>query len=168
MFPENQTDVSRPTVSRLARRFHAAVPDEECDNLDEEVLDYSLVSPESLPKFHKEIGKPTKVEELCEYWQKIGEMKTANGELRFPNLTNLFKCLLSLPHSNADTERVFSIVRKILTEQRSQLEQSTLCALIGCKLNSSHSCYQLETQDDLIKSAKHATMEYNRAHTSCN
>ena len=54
--------------------------------------------------------------------------------------------------------------RKILTEQRSQLEQSTLCALIGCKLNSSHSCYQLETTDDLIKSAKHATMEYNRAH----
>ena len=143
LFPENKTEVSRSTVSRLGRRFNAAVSDEQCDSLDEEVLDYLLLSPELLPKCHKEAGKPTNVEKLCEYWQKIGEMKTASGELRFPNLTKLFKCLLSLPHSNADTERVFSIVRKILTEQRSQLDQSTLCALIGCKLNNSHPCYQL-------------------------
>ena len=37
-----------------------------------------------------------------------------------------------------------------LTEERSQLEQSTLCALIGCKLNSLHSCFQLETPDNLL------------------
>ena len=40
--------------------------------LDEEVSDYSLLSPESLPncKFHKEFEKPTKMEEVCEYWKK--------------------------------------------------------------------------------------------------
>jgi hypothetical protein len=83
------------TVSRLARRFHAAVPDEEYDHLDEEVLDYSLLSPDVLPAINKEPGKPTKVEELCEYWQKIGEMKTPDGNIRFPNLTSLFKCITS-------------------------------------------------------------------------
>ena len=44
---------------------------------------------------YKEPGNSTKVEELLEYWQNIGEMKTASGALRFPNLTNLFKCLLA-------------------------------------------------------------------------
>ena len=98
---------------------------------------------------YKEPGNTDyKVKELRKYWQ-TWEMKTASGTLRFPNLTNLFK-MLTLPHSNADTERVFSIVRRILTEQRSQLEQSTLCALIGCKLNSLHSCFQLETPDNLL------------------
>ena len=170
LFPENQTNISVSAVSRLARRFHAAVPDEEYDHSDEEVLDYSLLSPDVLPAINnnKEPGKPTKVEELCEYWQKIGEMKTPDGNIRFPNLTSLFKCLLALTHSNADTECLFSIVRKILTDHRSEMEQSTLCALVCCKLNNSCCCYQLETPADLLKSAKQATSEYNRAHSSSN
>ena len=38
-------------------------------------------------------------------------MKNINGTTRFPLLTRLVKCLLSLPHSNADTERAFRLVR---------------------------------------------------------
>ena len=74
--------------------FHAAVPDKEYDNLDKEVLDYSMLSPDVLPAINKEPGKPAKVDELCEYWQIIGEMKTPDGISDF--LTSpTFTCITS-------------------------------------------------------------------------
>ena len=44
---------------------------------------------------------------------------------RFGTLAQLAKILLVLPHSNADPERLFSMVRKIETEQRKHLDPST-------------------------------------------
>ena len=70
-------------------------------------------------------------------------MKNLNGTTRFPLLTRLAKFLLSLPHSNADTERVSSIVRKIITDYHTEMEPSTLCALVACKLNNDSTCFEL-------------------------
>ena len=92
-------------------------------------------------------------------------MKTLAGSARFPNFTRLAKCVLALPVSNADTE---SIVRKIVTEYRTEMEQSTLCALLSCKLNSSCNCFDLETPKELLEKAKGATMDYNTAHSARN
>ena len=114
----------------------------------------------------KEEGKPTSGAELCKYWQAVGMMNCLDGTARFKYLSKLAKCLLDLPHSNADTERVFSIVRKIVTDFRTEMEQSTLCPLLSCKLNSDTDCYRLEAPKELLTKAKHATMKYNRAHTS--
>ena len=75
-------------------------------------------------------------------------------------------CLLSLPHSNADTERIFSIVRKIITDYRTEMEQNTLCALLECKVNNDNCCYDTDVPKELVKIAKQATMNYNRAHSS--
>ena len=44
------------------------------------------------------------------------------------------------PNSNAAPERTFSMVKKIFTEQRSQLGKSTLSALLKCKLNEDTIC----------------------------
>ena len=63
-------------------------------------------------------------------------MTTTDGSARFPNLSQLAKCILALPVSNAEAERVFSVIRIIVTDYRIQMDQSTLCALISCKLNS--------------------------------
>ena len=122
-------------VVRLAARFPAAVPQETHDALEEEALDYILLPSSALPSVAREEDKPIKNEEVCAYWEQIGRMTTPNGSIRFPNLSRLVKCILALPVSNAETERVFSMVRKIVTDYRSQLEQDTLCALVSCKLN---------------------------------
>jgi hypothetical protein len=104
-------------VAQLAQRFLPAVPQESLDALEEEVLDYKLTPSSSLP-----ISKPKNGEifvvgaEFCSYWQEIGRMMTLDGKPRLTYLTHLAKCALSLPVSNADTERVFSNVRKIVTE----------------------------------------------------
>ena len=63
-------------------------------------------------------------------------MFVLDGTLCFPHLANLAKYVLALPVSNADTERVLSIVKKIVTSYQTDLEQTTLCALVPCKLKS--------------------------------
>lgn len=166
ILPENQSKVTGPTVLRLARRFPAAVSEDEFDALEEEALDYALAPHATMPSVHRENGKPTMSADLCAYWHEVGKLKTLDGKDRFPTLTQLAKCLLSLPVSNADTERVFSIVRKIITDYRTEMEQSTLCALLACKLNCDSHCYELNTPKDLLQVAKTATKEYNKAHSS--
>lgn len=63
------------------------------------------------------------------FWGLVGK------DLRFSELTRLMKALLCIPHSNASAEKVFSMVRKIVTENRMALENSSICALLLCKIN---------------------------------
>ena len=71
-----------------------------------------------------------------------------------------------LPNSNADSERVFSMVKKIDTDSRFDLGQDTLCALLSCKINIEDNCYQFQPPAELLKSAKSATWDYVKAHPS--
>ena len=136
------------------------MPKESIDALNEEMLSTNwlqhhvyLYSSELNGEASSSVGV-----ELCSNWEEIGRMKTLDGRPRFPHLTSLAKCVLSLPVSNADTERVFSNVIKIVTDYRTEMEPSTLCALLSCKLNSNVDCFELETPLDLLRNAKRATM----------
>ena len=62
-------------------------------------------------------------------WEKIA------GEQIFSNPAAFMKSLLCIPHPNASTERTFSMVLKIITENRTSLHNDSVCALINCKLN---------------------------------
>ena len=112
------------------------------------IVYYTLTQSDLLPSVPREEGKPTNSKDLCSYWHKIGQMKTLEGKSRFGNIANLAKCLLSLPHFNADTERIFSI------------------ALLACKVNNDNCYYDTDVPKELVKIAKQATMNYNRAHSS--
>ena len=166
LLPENQDKVTTTLILRLAGRFTAATR-RDCLDALEETLDYILLPSSSLPSVRCENDEEqSKNDELCAYWTQFGKMSTLMGTARFPNLSRLAKCILALPVSNAETERVFSIVRKIVTDYRTQIDQRTLCALLACKMNNDCKCYELATPDDLLRKAKSATMEYNRAHSS--
>ena len=166
LLPENRSDVSSAAVIRLAKRFSAAAPPDIYDALEEEVLDYKLSAQSEFPELDREGKECIENHQICSYWQCVGELKTLCGAARFPHLSRLSKCLLALPVSNAETERIFSIVRKIVTDYRSQMDQSTLCALISCKVNNDTVCFQLDTPTSLLKEAKSATVKYNLAHSS--
>ena len=97
---------------------------------------YTLTQSDLLPSVPREEGKPTNSKDLCSYWHKIGQMKTLEGTSRFDNIANLAKCLLSLPHSNADTKRISSI------------------ALLACKVNNDNCCYDTDIPKELVKIAK--------------
>ncbi len=65
--------------------------------------------------------------------------------------------LLAIPSSNADSERVFSILRKIHTDQRSNLDQSTVVALMSLKFNCDDCCHEVKFEPELLKTCKKAT-----------
>ena len=51
------------------------------------------------------------------FFSKVGEMKKFDGEPRFGLLFKLMSGLLSIPCSNADSKRGFSMLRKILISE---------------------------------------------------
>ena len=65
--------------------------------------------------------------------------------------------------SNADSERVFSLVRRIKTDFRASLSTSSLLSLIGCHFNKTTSCCEFTKFPDSLQKAKTCTMERNRA-----
>ena len=62
-------------------------------------------------------------------------MTIFDGKKRFGLLSKLMSGLLSFPCSNADSERGFSMLRKIHTDQRACLEQTTMVSLMSLKFN---------------------------------
>ena len=75
------------------------------------------------------------------FWYEVGQMKLFDGEPRFPMLVRLMSGLMSIPASNADSERVLSMLRKVHTDQRPTLQQSTIVSLMAIKFNSEECCH---------------------------
>ena len=92
------------------------------------------------------------------FWWEIGKMRTFDGQPRFKTLYKLMAGLLSIPCSNADTERGFSILRKIHTDQRSNFDQSTIIALMSMKFNCDDCCHDVTLHKELLSKCKKATV----------
>ena len=70
-------------------------------------------------------------------WSNIGNMKDLDGSFKFKELSLFMLGILTIPHSSAHCERIFSCVRKNRTEQRSCLGDDTLEALLVIKSTES-------------------------------
>ena len=151
--PERRHDVSPEAVVRLSQAFPQL--DLDTDVLSDEFLEYQLQDDEDLPK-DKTIDK---------FWGCMGKKKSA-GQFIFSNISKLMKSLLCIPHSNASSERTFSMVRKIVTENQTDLANDTVCALLSCKLNSDCRASDFKPTKDELQYAKSATYLYNQAHRS--
>ena len=112
--PEKTTaSYSVDTVLGLAKRFpqHGLADPESLDQLREEFTDFKL-SPEDLPptSLYKAADLTMKPR-VGRFWSEVSNIKTLDGRNRFSMLCHFG--LLSIPCSNADSERGFSILRKI-------------------------------------------------------
>lgn len=64
---------------------------------------------------------------IPEMWQEIGTAKDyISDSLKFHNISTLAKLILSLPHSNASAERIFSVVNDVKTKKRNRIGDNTL------------------------------------------
>ena len=88
------------------------------------------------------------------YWWNVGKIVTLEGQ---PGFHNLMMGLMFIPAFNADAEHDFSIFRKIHTDQRSNLSQSTFISLMSIKFNYEDCCTDTELSEDLLKDCKKAT-----------
>ena len=110
---------------------------------------------------------PIEGENAVDYWYRILYFQSPTGEQRYKNLATLALQLLSIPASNAGSERVFSVVRRIKTEFRSSLQTETVSALIGCHFNKkSQCCEQSSFEQSLLENAKSCTNERNITYKS--
>ena len=86
-----------------------------------------------------------------QFWGEMGNLDDIfSGTKRFDVLSKLAKTLLVLQNSNADSERGFSIIKKIHTEFRSDLNNDTICGLLSCKFNQNQCCYEYQPSHDLL------------------
>jgi hypothetical protein len=53
------------------------------------------------PTFSEEV-------EIDQYWHEVGLLKDISGDIQYPLLSKLAKAVLTIPHGNADIERMFS------------------------------------------------------------
>ena len=100
-------------------------------------------------------------------WAYLKALKTPDGAFSFARLASVALLILTLPYSNAEEERVFSMATKNKTKFRLSLKlDGTLLSILTIKLAKSEPCHKYSPSAEVLKSAKKATMEYNRAHSS--
>lgn len=91
---------------------------------------------------------------ILEFWRKIEEFENFNAEFQFQNIGKLARICLSLPHSNASVERIFSMVSDIKTKKRNKLSASTVSALVRVKLdmqNMKKACYEYPVTEKMLE-----------------
>ena len=147
-------------VINLSERF-SIIPQDQHAAREEEFVDYQLCEDSELPKY--DIKDP-QFNSVDQFWGAMSALKTATGAIRFPLLSTVMTTLSALAHSNADSERVFSMCRKIHTEQRSELGNDTMKGLLSSKINTDNPCYKFKPTASLLKSAKSVTWDYVREH----
>ena len=80
-----------------------------------------------------------------EYWMAVRNAKVSSGEPKYPNLSKFVEVVASFPFSNAAVERVFSLLKRIKTDDRTRLKSSSLVSLLQCKLAMKNGKYNAAT-----------------------
>lgn len=85
------------------------------------------------------------------FWNKVISMKNSHSEQMFPNLSKVIKAIMSLPHSSACAERIFSQLALLKTKIRNRLLTDTCEAILLCKgMMGASPCYSWEPSQHLI------------------
>ena len=89
---------------------------------------------------------------------------------KLPNLSKVALAVLTIPHSNAGEERVFSMIKKNKTDFRSNLDlPRSLSSIMTIKMNKPANllpCHTFKPSNSLLTKCKAACREYNRAHAT--
>ena len=86
---------------------------------------------------HKDINMPQEIlaeTRVDKQWHMISKLTNADGQLMYQHLSTVMKGICTMPHSNADSERIFSLVRKNNTVFSPTLSTETLSALVVQKV----------------------------------
>ena len=162
--PDQTCTYDFSVVEGLAKRFpQLGVADSESiDAMRDEFMDFKL-SPAEHPQVsrYKSSTNDDKPQAGL-FWNEVSKMKTFDGEMRFPLLVKLMAGLLTIPCSNADSERGFSVLRRIHTDQRPSLKQSTIISLMSIKFNSEECCHDTILDENLLTTCKKATVAQNK------
>lgn len=63
----------------------------------------------------------------------VSKLQTLDDKQEFANISTLAKLILSLPHSNADAERIFSMISDVKTKKKDKLGPNSINAALIVK-----------------------------------
>jgi hypothetical protein len=167
-------------VQTFLERYSNILPmtTKDVEKLIDEFADYKALSPDILPNsiltsaVINEVdddGTSVRYYRRDVVWTYLAKMTVPGSDAsRFGNLSKIAKLVLTVPHSNAGEERVFSVIHKIRRDDRGRMQVTgaTLSSLVTVKMNlpeSSHACYAFQPTSELLKAAKRrATVYYNQ------
>ena len=113
-------------------------------SLQEEFMDICMSPPPP---------KVTAITMVDKYWHTINQIKDfLETEYRYSTLAKLAKAILVIPHSNADTEHLFSHIALNKMKHRNRLGISTLNSLLTVQFNVSQKSYEFKPNTELLKS----------------
>ena len=137
------------------------------DKLSEQFLTYQLLVGEEIPTSVKESAglepeDPYPVDVLWTYLKDV--KKPGTRECEFDLLFKVAEAIMTIPHSNAGEERIFSLINKNKTPSRSSLNlDGSLSSLITVKTHI-ETPLQWKPSASVLENAKKATKFYNDQH----
>ena len=164
---EQRLQKSFISVEYFIHRFPKIFASIDIDRLNDKFINYQPLSPSDIPSTIKESANlreedPHRVDILWGYLR--GVKKPGTSELAFGLLSSVAEVVMSIPHSNAGEERIFSFINKNKTPSRSSLKlERTLSSLIIAKTHISNPL-TWEPSEVIIKKAQVSTRTYNEQH----
>lgn len=140
--PDRRDSYSAAQISELAKTTGIYTNSEDLDDIYQEWIAHQLEASTSS-------ASPAK------YWHSC----------TYPKLSKLMAALLSIPHSNAQSERVFSMMKKIVTDQRTDICDDSLVSLLLVKMNFPD---DTTFSKELLKDLKKSAVTYNLKHKADN
>ena len=145
----------------------------ELSQLEDEFLRYQLLEESDIPEHVWEsalvVDGETWFHRMDMIWTYLKNKRDPDGTFSFEKLAQVALLVLTLPHSNAEEERVFSMVTKNKTKFRPNLKlDGTLSSILTIKLANTEPCHKYEPPKEVLATARKATAEYNKAHSSKN
>ena len=137
------------------------------DCLNEQFLNYQLLKEDDITTIVREsVGLgPDDPHQLYVLWGYLkGVRKPGSSTFEFELLFKVAELVMTIPHSNAGEERIFSLINKNKTPSRSSMKlNGTLSSLIPVKAHVEDRL-KWEPSDTLLRKAKKATKVYNDKH----
>ena len=164
---EGRLEKSLNSVEYFVSIYPELFPQMDLDRLTEQFLSYQMLVSEDIPTTVKESVslKPEDPHPLDVLWGYLRGLKTpGTNTFEFDLLFRVAEVVMTIPHSNAGEERIFSMIRKNKTPDRSSLRlDGTLSSLMVVKTHVEDPL-QWKPSVTLIDSAKKATKAYNDQH----
>lgn len=136
----------------------------EMEELSQECNDFVMLEEADIPSAVREEAKAETSDGRYRadvIWNFIHCMKRPDGQSQFPRLSKIALLVLTIPHSNASEERVFSLIRKNKTAFRPNLDPNeTLGSIVTVKmeLQNGSRASKYEFPPTVLSSAKKATI----------
>ena len=155
------------SVEYFVCRFPYLFEGMDMDLLAEQFSSYQVLPDCSVPDVVKtDIGlSPDDPHQVDALWSYLATRRVpGSNKAEFGLLCKVATAIMTIPHSNAGEERIFSLINKNKTPSRSSLQlENTLSSIVMVKTHIADPM-RWKPSADVLKLAKKATIEYNQRH----